>query len=874
MMATAEAFTSRQFQWKLVAAALAEHQRRIAEPGFDVEDLERPRDNVIVFHGVGGIGKATLSRKLEAALASTEQRLVQWGEPHWPGGRILPVRIDLSRTANTSFEDLVLTIRVALAELGHPLPAFDIALRRYWEIRHPGQSLECHLSHSGLALKFGTAVTEQMLPNVAQGLLMPGNIAHSTTGQLDDTLTRALRDRCRSFRALAGCAQLEDLLKVQPDLDALSLYLYLLAWEIDQLPADRRTVPVVLLDTFEDVGDRTHRDLERLIQRVIWLMPNAFFIITSRSRLQWADPSLRGQLDYIGPTAWPGLTPPVLGVSAARSGHPAPGRGRQVLVGNLSPEDCEDHLARRLTHNGQALIRAHVRQVITVRSHGLPLYLDLAVMRFLEICRTGRAPQPADFEHELPALITRTLADLTPDERHVLRCVSLFDSFNLTLAAAAAGLQHDAPALRLIRRPFVRENPVGLWPYRLHGHIRSTIRSADHEEDRWSPRDWEQAAGRALTALGAQWQAHTGRDRTLLVGCLRQGLALARDFGLDLGWLADAAWAYISDSMWEPLALPALQGIADVLETPADAIVELLAALARRQHEHCSITSSRLAAVTHAGLLPSDVHEMALYYLAEAQRDLGDFAASRSGMQIVADGGGRLAPAARRGLVHLSRLAGEFRMAHASAQSLGWSGRQYRVEGDILWPHGDMDRAAAAYAAARDQAEQHGIAGERATSQAQRALVLAFTDPDTADDELHLAEQYLAGLDLRAIGFTLRVAALVRDAGTLRSLDAGRALRAEIRDAGITAAEAALELALAFHHAVACENGKVRAVIRRLRELARTGAYAYYADIAHYMAGLPLPTSSAARWIDGEGQTRNRWHSLVAARRIQTGHTN
>lgn len=42
----------------------------------------------------------------------------------------------------------------------------------------------------------------------------------------------------------------------------------------------------------------------------------------------------------------------------------------------------------------------------------------------------------------------------------------------------------------------------------------------------------------------------------LLVGALRQGLAVARDFELELGWLADAAWAYVGDSVWEPLAPP------------------------------------------------------------------------------------------------------------------------------------------------------------------------------------------------------------------------------------------------------------------------------------------------------------------------------
>lgn len=55
-----------------------------------MEDLEAPRDNVMVFHGVGGIGKTALSRKLEAALAG-EHRPAQWGAPGWAGERILPV---------------------------------------------------------------------------------------------------------------------------------------------------------------------------------------------------------------------------------------------------------------------------------------------------------------------------------------------------------------------------------------------------------------------------------------------------------------------------------------------------------------------------------------------------------------------------------------------------------------------------------------------------------------------------------------------------------------------------------------------------------------------------------------------------------------
>ncbi|MER6502325.1 hypothetical protein ABT218_23840 [Streptomyces sp. NPDC001455] len=70
------------------------------------------------------------------------------------------------------------------------------------------------------------------------------------------------------------------------------------------------------------------------------------------------------------------------------------------------------------------------------------------------------------------------------------------------------------------------------------------LRTAD---DRWSPNDCQQAARRAFAALGEQWACAPSRGRTLLAGCLRQGLAVARDFLLGLGSLADAARAYVGD---------------------------------------------------------------------------------------------------------------------------------------------------------------------------------------------------------------------------------------------------------------------------------------------------------------------------------------
>ncbi|GGY79018.1 ATP/GTP-binding protein [Streptomyces omiyaensis] len=875
----AEAFTDRNSQWAVVAAALEEHLRRVAGGAFDVEDLEAPRTNVIVFHGVGGVGKSTLLRKIEAALTAAEHRPEQWGAPTWTE-RVLPIRIDLSRAASTGsdFERVILTIRLALAgALDRTTVSFDVALRNYWEHTHPGEPLDEYVRRSGLAGRFANLLPGQLqagVGEVAAALALPGLVG-SAAGQLTGALVSALRERQERARALAGAARTAALLEATPDLEALSYYPHLLAWDLNQLPAKKRLTPVILLDTFEDTADR-HRDFERLLQRLVWLMPNVFFVIGGRSRLQWADPALHGQLDWTGPAAWPGLAtaPTSLTVPQPR----AAGSGaRQFLIGDLSPEDCETHLARRLVHDGEPLIAADIRAAITARSHGLPLHLDLAVSRFLEIRRTGRTPTAADFDCTFPALLARTLSDLTPEERHLLRSVALLDAFDLDLATRTAGLPQQAPARRLVERPLVTEDPYALWPYHLHRAIRSAVQEDEHSDDRWTDADWHQAAGRALAALGDQWAraAALAPSRMLLVACLRQGLRLARDHRLTgLGWLIDAAFVYTDDSIWEPLTPPTTATGAP--DTPADAVAELLTAIARRQREHRRRTADRLTAVLDTGLLPAELTEMALYYRAKAHKDLSHNDAARTGMQQVADTGGRLAVKARRALANLARLAGDFPTALAAVPTLGWKGRHHRVLGDIHWSHADTAAAITAFEAGRAEAEQHNAAGERAMMQVRLALAVSFADPDRAADELAYAHQLLDGLDQRSNTLLTQVVALIKDAGTSDRDVAARAenLRTDIETAGLPFLHRFVELALAFHHAVRGADQDLAATIGRLRTLTTTGDFAYFTDIAHFMADLPLPAPSTVRWTKSEDEVRSAWRGLVQARqeRLLPGH--
>ncbi|HEY9369694.1 hypothetical protein [Streptomyces sp.] len=377
--------------------------------------------------------------------------------------------------------------------------------------------------------------------------------------------------------------------------------------------------------------------------------------------------------------------------------------------------------------------------------------------------------------------------------------------------------------------------------------------------------DRHAAATRALTALGEQWKAAAGPDRHLLVSCMRQGLALAREYRLDLDWLTEAAYAYTADDVWEPLPLPDAD---DDPATPADALAELLATLARRRHENGSRTVERLTEVLDTDLLPAELAGMALYFRAKAHHDLGQTEAFREDMQQVAAGGGRYAPDAARGLAHLARAAGDFPAALATAETLGRPGRGHRVLGDIHFAHGDMHAAAAAYAAARAEAEDDGNPGEQAIAQTHLALAVAFTDPGRADDEIARAEQLLSGLDQRATRLTAQIAALVRHAGTSgpEFEDRAAVLRGEVIASGISAAAHLLGLAAVFDHAVRGEVPAARDVLTRLREFTQNGDHAYHLDIGHHLAGLTPPANSTVIWAEDLETVRARWHDLVARR--------
>ncbi|MFE3321993.1 phosphotransferase family protein [Nocardia sp. NPDC059195] len=340
-VAAVDVFANRHDEWAAVVDSIRAHVA--ARPTVRVDDFVSPRSNVLVFYGVGGIGKTTFSKKLEAQMAATGERqaVASWSRLPQEVGPLVPVRIDLARQGEVSFEDALLAVRLAMGRLGQPLRAFDVALRCYWEVNHPGEPLEGYLRRHGFLRRMSDSMglpqdMRTAVEDLSQAIELPSAAGATIVGFVS-SLAQALRERRDKSLALSRCARLPDLLEAPQDIDTFSYFPHLLAWDLAQIPAKHAATPVILLDTFEDVTERGYREIEKLYQRMVWLMPNALFIITGRNRLQWDDETLEGQLDWAGRHRWPQLAPTAVG------------EPRQHLVGYLSDDDREQYLATRLS---------------------------------------------------------------------------------------------------------------------------------------------------------------------------------------------------------------------------------------------------------------------------------------------------------------------------------------------------------------------------------------------------------------------------------------------------------------------------------------------------------------------------------------------
>ena len=488
-----ELFADREGEANAFKEALTSFRRLLDRD----DEVGAARSNILAFHGMGGVGKSTLSERLEGWIGRKLPLENGWGSP--PATRVSATgRMDLHESAG-QMDALatLLALRLAVAQLKPRWPVFDLAFSAYWSSVRPGEPLP---SYRG-STQMRDAVLETLADALgdvgnavgfaAGGTGAGGTLAVSGVRRLVSEIRRR-RDVQLGVSAFQGFEEfltrcVDEPSPSQVRHDIVCEIAATLAWELAQISS----APLVCL--FVDATERLSLDPKRVAEKqlnqLIFSLPNVLFVLTGRDMLDWGDEA-RVDLDNRGPLTWPGLVP-------GTSLHP-----RQHLLGTLSNRD-----SLLVIERGRRILDlpmpSNVVNGLATASGGLPIYIELALQTAISVKAggSGRQVRMDEVTGSLSSLVSNLLYDVPPDEQRAIRAASLFQAFDTDLIAAAANVDHGC-AERAVGRPMIEHNAGGSFPYRMHDAVRTCIRSADASVSHgWHERDWQLASTRAAVAV-------------------------------------------------------------------------------------------------------------------------------------------------------------------------------------------------------------------------------------------------------------------------------------------------------------------------------------------------------------------------------------
>ena len=534
-----DVFTDREAERGIFVEKIRSMPWEGPDPIESVCDPARARKNVLMYYGMGGVGKTTLSRQLQAMSSDIDPRFERWQ---------VTCRLDFAELSAFDREIVLLRLRAAFGKSRVKFPAFDLALAAYWERKHPGEPLTEFL---GRRSALGRLSADLDLADQVQSTLesLTGGLGIvSAAWNVGSMLRNGLVDRIRERRLLHDCPYLEPILE-EPSPDTMRLFMpALLAWDLAKAQETRPVLAVAFMDTWERIQEQPaeFESLEDTINRAVFLMPNLLFVFTGRNRLDWDRESRSGALGYAGRRCWPTL-------------EPEPGSSQYMLNG-LSTIDSDSYLQERLTMNGRPAIPVAAREKIVAAAEGMPLYLELSVEHYDELLARGEQPDLDEFGTGLPQLVIRMTRDLSEPERSLLRAAALVRAFDRHLLREAVPGVGDAAIHRFLARAFVRGDRDGWLKHSIHDVLRQSVLEFDRETvDAWSPAEWRETAVRVMQYLRSVFVAVESTvysaGRMKLSECFLQGALLADHFGFDSDWLVEIALALRDGSLWEPLEL-------------------------------------------------------------------------------------------------------------------------------------------------------------------------------------------------------------------------------------------------------------------------------------------------------------------------------
>jgi len=331
---------------------------------------EGTRPTVLVFHGVAGIGKTTLYKRL------VEELKVTYPAAIWSG-------IDFRNPSNLEFHNAMLHLREELKSK-HKVKfrSFDLAYAVYWKKAYPQIPL-----------------TNEDFPRWDWTGLLAGVIAAAAGVPVAGFIQKITEEIPKSHKQLSGwwTKRAEPILRGIPELQEhqiLELLPGLLAADIKHHIAPDSLPVVLFFDTYETLQgerpqDSIHAPLDNWVQQLVSELPQALCVITGREELRWAE----------NDKSWKDCL-------------------HQHKVFDLDKDDA----VKYLTDCG--VESEEIREVIFEGSKGVPFYLELSVDDFDGLRAEGKEPCPTDFGRTYREILVKFTEHRSEVELRTLRVIS------------------------------------------------------------------------------------------------------------------------------------------------------------------------------------------------------------------------------------------------------------------------------------------------------------------------------------------------------------------------------------------------------------------------------------------------------------------
>jgi tetratricopeptide (TPR) repeat protein len=385
-----------------------------------VSELPPTEYEVLVYYGVGGIGKTSLRIEL-CRLLQEKHPQTMWSV------------LDFRNTTYREVETALFWLRQELKQrYVVQFPSFDLASAIFWQKSHPQTSFRQDPTQLEALLEEGTLFAN-----------LVSIVGEVPIVSLVPKLSKVISKTDRLFRewwTKRGRGELYQLQEMSPAEIAEWLPAFWAADLKDYLDRESRSA-VLFVDTYEALWEGEGRRAEgRFFAQDAWVrelvsqLPEVLWVITGRERLRWEElnEDWRNYQD-------------------------------QQLVGGLAEEDARRFLV------SCGITEEALQEVIVEGSKGVPLYLDLAVDSYLQIKdRHERAPSPSDFQGTPRDVLDRFLHYLDRSETETLKVLSaarfwdhelfqsLIEEFNTGYSATALP--------ELTRFSFVQKEQIpGTW---------------------------------------------------------------------------------------------------------------------------------------------------------------------------------------------------------------------------------------------------------------------------------------------------------------------------------------------------------------------------------------------------------------------------